>query len=124
MTKDIEDEFLKTVNISAAHCPNLKSALRYLVQQATGQDTGRDDDAAASSKVGHFCQQLRWMLILFKGIRILDYDLEILHGFVKKQGVTKVAICFRNSESFDSTALTQLIDTLGSESLLQQMVFS
>ena len=44
-----------------------------------------------------------------QGRKLLNYDLEILHGLVKTHGTKKVIVAFQDSEAFDSVLLAELI---------------
>jgi len=40
----------------------------------------------------------------------LNYDLEILHGYVKARGSQAAVIAFQDSEAFDSSLLSELVN--------------
>jgi origin recognition complex subunit 3 len=44
-----------------------------------------------------------------QGRKLLNYDLEILNGYVKAHGTKKVIVAFQDSEAFDSVLLAELI---------------
>lgn len=52
---------------------------------------------------------LTTVVLIIQGRKLLHYDLEILHGFVKSHGTKKVIVAFQDSEAFDSNLLADLI---------------
>ncbi len=44
-----------------------------------------------------------------QGRKLLNYDLEILHGFVKARRSQAVVIAFQDSEAFDTSLVADLI---------------
>ena len=46
---------------------------------------------------------------MFQGRKLLNYDLEILHGYVKARGSQATVIAFQDSEAFDSGLLSELV---------------
>ena len=47
-----------------------------------------------------------------QGIRQLNYDLEILHDYVQSHAITRVILCFQDSEAFSGQLLSDLLDLL------------
>ena len=45
-----------------------------------------------------------------KGVRLLNYDLQILYEYMKQHSISKILLSFQNSESFDGTVLAEIID--------------
>ncbi|MCJ1478915.1 hypothetical protein MMC13_007599 [Lambiella insularis] len=80
-----------TVSLAAAQCANLKSALKSIIQIATGQQDDGDDE---------------------NGLRLLNYDLQILHDHVRKRSISRMILYFQNSEALDGAILAELIDVL------------
>lgn len=77
------------VHLNSTQAPNLKSVLKHINRQATGQ----------SSKDGD-------------GNRYLNYDLQLLCDHIQATSIKKVVIFFTDSESFNESLLAELIDIL------------
>ena len=44
-----------------------------------------------------------------QGRKLLNYDLEILHSYIRSHGSKKAIVAFQDSEAFDPTLLGELI---------------
>lgn len=49
---------------------------------------------------------------MIQGPRLLGYDLDVLGDYVRRKGVTKLVIAFRDSEAVDPNMLTDLLSLL------------
>ena len=85
-------------SLSPAQCPNLKTALKNLLQIATDAGVDEDEDEANAKPV--------------RGIRLLNYDLQILQDVVIQKSLSQVIFHFKDSEAFDGPVLSDLIDVL------------
>ncbi|KAL3423541.1 origin recognition complex subunit [Phlyctema vagabunda] len=84
-----------TVTLQSGDASNLKAALKRLIRDATNQKPAEDDEESN--------------LLDQNGRKLLNYDLEILHSYVKLHGSGKVVVAFQDSEAFDGGLLTELI---------------
>ncbi|KAK3311265.1 origin recognition complex subunit 3 N-terminus-domain-containing protein [Chaetomium strumarium] len=93
------------VRLRASEAPNLKAALKKIIQDATARASdGVDDVNAEVSQCGR---------------KYLNYDLEALHAFLQqqqqqqqhrhRQHSRRVVVAFQDSEAFESALLTDLI---------------
>jgi origin recognition complex subunit 3 len=48
-------------------------------------------------------------MLIEQGRKLLSYDLEILHGYIKAQGSQKAIVAFQDSEAFDTNLLAELV---------------
>ncbi|KAH7416938.1 origin recognition complex subunit 3 N-terminus-domain-containing protein [Cadophora sp. MPI-SDFR-AT-0126] len=79
---------------------NLKAVLKQLIRDATNQQPSEDDEEDLSSqRDGH---------------KLLNYDLEILHGFVEVHQSQAVVVAFQDSEAFDTSLVADLISLFSS----------
>ena len=85
-------------SLSPAHCPNLKTALKNLLQIASHAGVDEDEEEATTKPS--------------KGVRLLNYDLQILQDVVKQRDLSQVIIHFKDSEAFDGLVLSDLLDVL------------
>ncbi|KAI9662477.1 MAG: hypothetical protein M1821_008644 [Bathelium mastoideum] len=85
------------VSLSSKDASNLKNLLKVLIQRATSQNEGTEDhdDELTSRR---------------KGLRLLNYDLEILRDWSVEHRVAKYVVAFQNSEAFDTALLAEVID--------------
>ncbi|OBT93749.2 hypothetical protein VE01_08109 [Pseudogymnoascus verrucosus] len=84
------------VTIRPGDASNLKAALKKLIRDATNTDHDDEDERSASSVPG--------------GHKFLNYDLQLLQNHLKTSKHKQVVVAFQDSESFDSTLLTELIE--------------
>ncbi|OBT71671.1 hypothetical protein VF21_10581 [Pseudogymnoascus sp. 05NY08] len=84
------------VTIRPGDASNLKAALKKLIRDATNTDHDDEDERSASSVPG--------------GNKFLNYDLQLLQNHLKSSKHKQVVVAFQDSESFDSTLLTELIE--------------
>ena len=81
------------VSLLSTQLPNLKTALKYVNQQAASHLGGNVDADWAGR--GQY----------------LNYDLQMLRDCTQSQPVRKVVLYFRDSEGFEEALLSDLIDT-------------
>lgn len=68
-----------------------------------------------STVSGYVRQQSRhplFLLILMKGRKLLNYDLNLLCEYARRRGLQKIVIAFKDSEALDGGLLTELIHLL------------
>ena len=89
---------------------NLKATLKKLIREARTQKPGLDEDEELSFEqdVGS-SESIGMSLLTDQGRKLLNYDLEILHGFIKTHGSQSAVVAFQDSEAFDTTLLAELI---------------
>jgi origin recognition complex subunit 3 len=80
---------------------NLKGVLKYIIHKATSSTYEDDDGDELDEKVTGR-----------KGPRFLNYDLQILHNYVRERDIKQVIIAFEDTEAFDSHLLSDLIELL------------
>lgn len=81
------------VSLLSTQLPNLKTALKYINQQAASQFS---DDA-----------DINWA---GRG-QYLNFDLQMLYDCIQSQTVRKVVLYFQDSEGLEEALLSDLIDT-------------
>ncbi|KAB8542108.1 hypothetical protein FH972_025571 [Carpinus fangiana] len=89
------------VSLTASDAPNLKTLLKNLIRKATNETTGFDDEGDAQPEVA-------------SQRRLLNYDLQILHDWIKSRPQNSVIISFQDSEAFDAGILTDTLALLKS----------
>ncbi|ESZ99253.1 hypothetical protein SBOR_0364 [Sclerotinia borealis F-4128] len=88
------------ITLRSGESSNLKALLKKLIRDVTHQrSSGEDED-------DNFLEQ--------DGRKLLNYDLEIVHGYVKVHGCDRVIVAFQDSEAFDSGLLGEVISLFGS----------
>lgn len=90
--RTIEDAIL--VGLTSTQLPNLKAALKYINRQATSQSLDREEGNLA------------------EGGRYLSYDLQMLQDHVRIQSAQKVVLYFHDSEGFQESLLSDLLEIL------------
>lgn len=88
-----------SITLRSGDAPNLKTALKKLIRDATNQRSNNEDDFGVLNKDGR---------------KLLNYDLEALHQHVAATGIGKVVVAFQDSEAFDSMLLSEILKLLGS----------
>ncbi|KAE8447607.1 hypothetical protein EG329_010578 [Mollisiaceae sp. DMI_Dod_QoI] len=83
------------VVLRSGDASNLKAILKKVIRDATNQKTSMDEDDETNAGTG--------------GRKLLNYDLEILHGFVRAHGTRAVVLAFQDSEAFDTSLIVDLI---------------
>ncbi|PQE20912.1 origin recognition complex subunit protein [Rutstroemia sp. NJR-2017a BBW] len=97
------------VTLRSGEASNLKMLLKKLIRDITNQRSHDEDDD------GNFLEQDKGALILTdKGRKLLNYDLEIVNGYVKAHGCKRVVVSFQDSEAFDSGLLAEVISLFSS----------
>ncbi|EMC95246.1 hypothetical protein BAUCODRAFT_140424 [Baudoinia panamericana UAMH 10762] len=90
------------VTLTSAYGANLKALLKSLIQRALRRQTGLDDDEedppTATAR---------------RGPRLLNYDLQLLHDYVREHKLQQIVVAFEDTEAFDSDLLSELIEMLG-----------
>ena len=87
------------VSLAAASATNLKAALKAIIQKATSQNEGLDEDEEVQTHE--------------KGPKLLNYDLQILHDYVCDRKVDQVVLSIEDTEAFNSELLSELFEVLG-----------
>lgn len=110
------------VTIRPGDASNLKAALKKLIRDATNTDHDDEDERSASSVPGVSSHDPSQLYPLQKanslqGHKFLNYDLQLLQNHLKTSKHKQVVVAFQDSESFDSTLLTELIE------LFQYVIF-
>jgi origin recognition complex subunit 3 len=83
------------VVLESGDTPNLKTTLKNIIRAAVTNTEGNDG--------------YQKLLTDREGPRLLAYDLDLLSDYVKRKGVKKMVLAFRDSEAFDPTMLTDLL---------------
>jgi origin recognition complex subunit 3 len=95
------------VTLRSGDASNLKAVLKQLIRDSTNQRS-EDEDLSHEQDVSNFIQS-KLRDSYKQGRKLLNYDLEILHGFVKNHGSQKVVVAFQDSEAFDTNLVVDLI---------------
>ncbi|KAK4144716.1 origin recognition complex subunit 3 N-terminus-domain-containing protein [Dichotomopilus funicola] len=87
------------VRLRAAEAPNLKAVLKKIIRDATARTADEEEGVDVD-------------VMTQGGRKYLDYDLEVLHVFLKnqkqQQHQRRVVVAFQDSEAFESGLLTDL----------------
>jgi origin recognition complex subunit 3 len=83
------------VILRSADASNLKAVIKQIIRDTTSQKPGIDNDEEIP-----LVQDSR---------KLLSYDLEILHGFVRAHRSQAVVIAFQDSEAFDNSIVAELV---------------
>ena len=89
------------VPLSSGNGSNLKAMVKALIQRATSNQSGIDDEADEVQPSHR------------KAAKLLDYDLQLLHDHVREQHIQQVVLAFEDTEAFDGELLSALIELLG-----------
>ncbi|KAF4625210.1 hypothetical protein G7Y89_g12957 [Cudoniella acicularis] len=79
------------VTLRSGDAMNLKAVLKQLIRDATNQRS--EDDELSNEQDGR---------------KLLNYDLEILHNFVRTHKSKKVVVAFQDSEAFDTNLILDI----------------
>ncbi|KAF2397608.1 hypothetical protein EJ06DRAFT_533220 [Trichodelitschia bisporula] len=82
-------------SISSGEAPNLKGFLKLLIRRAIAKKDAFDGDDET---------------ITTKGRRLLDYDLGVLHEWVKEKEIQEVVVTFQDGEAFDASLLADVLE--------------
>jgi origin recognition complex subunit 3 len=80
---------------------NLKGILKYIIHKATSRTYDDDDFDEIDDRAS-----------MRKEPRYLNYDLQILHNYVREHEIKQVIIALEDTEAFDSHLLSDLIELL------------
>ncbi|KAF3398243.1 Origin recognition complex subunit 3 [Penicillium rolfsii] len=83
------------VVLESGDAPNLKSSLKNIIRAAITNTEGNDG--------------YQNFLTDRAGPRLLGYDLELLHDYVRKKGTKKLVLALRDSEAFEPGLLMDLL---------------
>lgn len=87
------------VSLSAASASNLKAALKIIIQKATSQNEGLDEDDEVQAHG--------------KAPKLLNYDLQILCDHVRERNLNQIVLSIEDTEAFNSDLLSEVIEILG-----------
>ncbi|ERS98613.1 hypothetical protein HMPREF1624_05400 [Sporothrix schenckii ATCC 58251] len=96
----------RIVRLRAAEAPNLRAALKTIVQVASSVPSpgnGVDDGGADEDDV-----------VAHNGNKYLAYDLEAVAAAISDPGASRIVVAFEDSEAFDGALLADLISFLHS----------
>lgn len=94
------------VTIRSANAGNLKSALKKIIGDATNQ-SWQDEDDEHDDQPDQYQQKSND--IFKRGRKLLNYDLEILHNFIRERSCRRFIVAFQDSEAFDVSIISQLV---------------
>ncbi|OOO07937.1 Origin recognition complex, subunit 3 [Aspergillus oryzae] len=86
------------VILESGDAPNLKATLKNIIRAAVTNTEGNNG--------------YQNFLTDREGPRLLGYDLDLLGDYVKRKGIKKLVVAFRDSEAFDPNILTDLLSLL------------
>jgi origin recognition complex subunit 3 len=87
------------IPVSSSDGGNLKTLLKAIIKNGTSQKRFDEDEVdLLPSKTS--------------GRKLLDYDLQLLHEFIKEKNVQQCIVVFRDCEAFDSSVLSEVIELL------------
>ena len=84
------------VQLKSSECTNLKSLLKTLIRKATSSNEDSDNEFSRSGN----------------GRKLLDYDVLILYDYVHKRDIGQLVVSFLDSEAFEASVLTEVIELL------------
>ncbi|KAI1929714.1 Origin recognition complex subunit 3 [Ophidiomyces ophidiicola] len=85
--------------LESGDCTNLKNALRTIIRNSIPETENGPSNYAPPTRLGP---------------KLLPYDLELLHEFVRQNDGQKIVVAFKDSEAFDSDIMSDLISLLWS----------
>lgn len=101
------------VRLTSDLSSNLKTVLKHINQQATSQSLANGEEFdGILAKVLLTGRNIKQPLTVSKGGRQLNYDLQILCDFGRRHSIRKVIILFEDSEAFEGTLLSDVIEVL------------
>ena len=89
------------VSVSASAGVNLRAILKAIILKATSRNEGVDEDEDD-------------LTTQRKGVKLPNYDLQILADYVKERRLQKVVVAIQDTEAFDSDLLSELIELVAS----------
>lgn len=105
-TKDKERCVRRMVRLRAAEAPNLRAALKTIVQVASaGPSSGHGSDGGEADEDD---------VVAHNGHKYLAYDLEAVAAAISNPTTSRVVITFEDSEAFDAALLADLLSFLHS----------
>jgi origin recognition complex subunit 3 len=87
------------IPVSSTDGPNLRTLLKAIIKTGTSHTVADEDELALAPSKRN-------------GRKLLDYDLQILHEWVRENGIKQVVVAFRDCEAFDSVVLSEVIELL------------
>ncbi|CAK47082.1 uncharacterized protein An16g08850 [Aspergillus niger] len=101
----LNDQFITAgdggaIVLESGDAPNLKTTLKNIIRFAITNTEGNNGYQS--------------FLTDREGPRLLGYDLDLLGDYVKRKGIKKLVLAFRDSEAFDPGILTDLLSLLSS----------
>ncbi|MCJ1287384.1 hypothetical protein MMC26_006733 [Xylographa opegraphella] len=87
------------VPVAASQCTNLKTTLKHIILKATNQSIALADEDLPQHR---------------QGVRLLNYDLQIVHEYVQKHSILRVVLWFHNCEGLDGVVLGNVVEVLSS----------
>jgi origin recognition complex subunit 3 len=90
------------VVLTSGESPNLKTLLKNLIRKVTSRAEDDDDDDLAPTRTSR------------AGPKVLDFDLEHVQEWLKKNPVKNVVVAIQDSEAFDAKILDEMIDLFSS----------
>lgn len=99
------------ITLLSGDASNLKTTLKKLIRDATNQGISGSEDNGLhlEQDVGNFRTDFQNLILTDQGRKLLNFDLEILYGFVKLYGIRKVVVAFQDSEAFEGSLLGELV---------------
>ncbi|KAH8815106.1 origin recognition complex subunit 3 N-terminus-domain-containing protein [Xylogone sp. PMI_703] len=83
------------ITLRSGDATNLRACLKKLIRDATNQRPNGEEEESLS--------------IQQDGRKLLNYDLDILHGYVVRNKCSRVVVSVQDSEAFDTGLLVELI---------------
>ena len=106
-SKDKERCVRRMVRLRAAEAPNLRAALKTIVQVASaGPSSGNGSDGSGKADEDD--------VVAHNGHKYLAYDLEAVAAAISNPATSRVVITFEDSEAFDGALLADLLSFLHS----------
>lgn len=104
--KDKDRCVRRMVRLRAAEAPNLRAALKTIVQVASaGPSSGNGVDGGDTDEDD---------VVAHNGDKYLAYDLEAVAAAISNQSTSRIVVAFEDSEAFDASLLADLLSFLHS----------
>ncbi|KAL1890407.1 Origin recognition complex subunit 3 [Sporothrix stenoceras] len=104
-TKDKDRCVRRMVRLRAAEAPNLRAALKTIVQIASSPSSGNGVDGGEADEDD---------VVAHNGNKYLAYDLEAVAAAITNQSTSRIVVAFEDSEAFDAALLADLLSFLHS----------
>ena len=107
---------VRVVVLDSGDATNLKTVLKALIRatiKGPGEDANTQDISTDRLVNYPFSTPSCFKANFGKGPKLLPYDLDLLYEYAQRNGIDKIVIAVKDTESFDQRLLSDLIALLG-----------